>query len=857
MESVEQREYSDRVYETYSKKCAEQLLNLFNLVKTILQINNYESARLEENINAISSGSTELLSISDLFSKFLKPYYEFLKKTLLPKDKFIDNNQIPPKEAFVLMQISIVLIVQHLSNIEKASCITSQEYRKKLENFYKELDLNDLNKSILIINKNIRLNITFQLNTADVPSQVLEAYSAYFKKILQNPGLINGLEYLNSIIQKIKNIVNSTNYTLLRLETSIPWMNDIPNDVLDLVPFVDLNSENDVLKAILKNNVEKECEKELSRMGSSSKKRRYSSSREENLQLKKGGFTEDGLKLKETLRSNYMMRCSKNDNSSKELKNIESETKRLKMAEGEVLTHLDRNCFANVNVILDNITNKTLSKLMNENNDINSKGDDSIQSMFEKLLTNLKSINIISQDYVTQKYQTLDEDIIRILNGINPEIGDSTNYSIENFQRMAQFSQVLNRLDYFMQSVEKTINTNLLLRKNVYRIQSIEKSIMKYAPEVVLKNEYCLLTFFKCSWLNFFFKYSSNDMFSWLKKFDSQFNKKYLLVIGSINARVAAQFVYSVESSPFFNNQKLQSNIKKEYFDSLEPSLGNLLRMVLFKMIEIKGRLRNEEFFSSLDLTTNNSYNISKKLLNEDYELCFSTVNNTNRGLNIVLLSCDYMILSLFIRCLVDKNQKIESTLKNFFKFLFEENSSNLTNVVYLRWIIWATILLGDVKGSTWKDCCIEINKNMLETLFFNSFQKHFEFFKSNTTKISNLLTINKNDSEINLTLFPVKQAYKTKINTTKLNAYVQNPEKFPNINDFTIESNIDGKKGAEPSFYNSDCENKDNQLVTKFILLNKIGNVFGSTLLYMFDETNFIFFLVDVVKQNLTIKFV
>jgi hypothetical protein len=110
-----------------------------------------------------------------------------------------------------------------------------------------------------------------------------------------------------------------------------------------------------------------------------------------------------------------------------------------------------------------------------------------------------------------------------------------------------------------------------------------------------------------------------------------------------------------------------------------------------------------------------------------------------------------------------------------------------------------------------------------------------------------------------NLTIYlrPVKQTYETSLKTEKIYEYKENPNQYPNIDDFIIETMEDRLNKHIPHFYNHTETDIYKCLETKFILLNKISSSFSSSLLYNFEKNDKTFSLVDIDKTELVISFV
>ena len=98
------------------------------------------------------------------------------------------------------------MILKHLNNIEKTCCDQALEYRKELQKFYDTLDFLELNKCVIGISSDLKLNSTLKITNPQIPSQMLGIYTTFFNNMLDNKSIVNSLEYLNSIDQNIRKI---------------------------------------------------------------------------------------------------------------------------------------------------------------------------------------------------------------------------------------------------------------------------------------------------------------------------------------------------------------------------------------------------------------------------------------------------------------------------------------------------------------------------------------------------------------------------------------------------------------------------------------------------------------------------
>ena len=473
----------------------------------------------------------------------------------------------------------------------------------------------------------------------------------------------------------------------------------------------------------------------------------------------------------------------------------------------------------------------------------------------DKLLKDLKNVNLIAQDFVTNTYVDLDTSIQSLLKTIDPEIANSENMSIENVPKIKKIANLINKLNNYVSTIDEKIYEHQLLRQELYRLGSVEKGIVRYAPEVLLKNEHFFSAFFEYNWLKYFFMIASFDMYGWLKEFHLKFNENYHLIIGSINCRIVGQFVYPT-TEVFFNNTQLQNKITAEYYGSLNHSLGNFIKIVLNKMIVVKNKHDASIPIVSIDQDTKEKINFSRKKIDTaNYTLCFSTINNSNRGLRIVLLTCDYLIQASFLKLLLNSNQHFRDNLQNFINYIDSEEPCSLTNAIYIRWLLWATFYLGRVIGSDWISCKIECNATEFNSKLNSALVKQLKFLETNNKDVFN--SSFKELANLTIYLRPVKQTYETSLKTEKIYEYKENPNQYPNIDDFIIETMEDRLNKHIPHFYNHTETDIYKCLETKFILLNKISSSFSSSLLYNFEKNDKTFSLVDIDKTELVISFV
>jgi len=194
-------EETNKLYEDYSKKCIEQLTRLVNLVKTMLKFQHKKTNELENILNSLLSNTVESYGLDDLYLKFIKPLFDYLTKMLLPTHEYVEPNQ-----AFVLMKITLVIIVKHLNTIEKSCCNEILEFRKRLQNYYKEMECDELDKCILTINPKIKLNSVLKSVGPQLPMQLLKLYTSFFKNMLDSGSFVNGLQYMNKLDKSLKRV---------------------------------------------------------------------------------------------------------------------------------------------------------------------------------------------------------------------------------------------------------------------------------------------------------------------------------------------------------------------------------------------------------------------------------------------------------------------------------------------------------------------------------------------------------------------------------------------------------------------------------------------------------------------------
>jgi len=728
--------------------------------------------QLEEVLNLMGNGFQENSGIADLYLNFVKPMFEYLAKSLLPNENFAIN--LPPKQVFVLMQISTIMILKHLNNIEKTCCDQALEFRKELQKFYNQLDIVELNKCMVGISNDLKLNSTIKITNPQIPSQMLDIYTTYFKKMLESKTFLNSLDYLNSIDQNIKKITNSVSFSSMRLDLKVPNF-DIPMEIQDDIPFVDL------------------------------------------------GVQFDGTDFIKYLIDNNPTQCRKASSSK--------------------LSPLDRNCFDGIDRIVKKMTDSIKNVMTGDDEialeeNINKKIELEIQPMIVEMLDDLKNINIIAQEYVSDTYSKMDQLVNQSLKNINPEMVDIEKYAFDSIEQMAKLTQFIGRIDKYCVMLDEKIKEHYELRHELYRAHLVEKSILKYAPEAIIKSEQFILSYFKFDWLKYFFNYVTNDMFGWLKKFNIMFDKNYMIVMGSINTRVVSQFLLSIDDDEgFFNNKDVKNQVEQEFYDSLEPSLGQFMRLIIHKLIKIGSTIDKNQTINILELNSNDKMLLSKNRLDANHSLCFSNIGLSNRSLNVLLFSTDFIYLSALIKCSLSQN--FEAT-NEILEYLNNEMNDNLTNIVYVRWLLWACVFYGTITGNDWIGCCIKLDKKKHPALV-SALVKHLGH-----SKLNNISIINET-----ITVDLVKANQSVKINSNKFKTHQF--DKYPKLEEFLTFEQSDNVSQHKVQFETSTNDiYKD--LKNKFVLLNMFGGVLGSSEMYYFDKIRKEFRLVVVEKKTLQI---
>jgi len=495
----------------------------------------------------------------------------------------------------------------------------------------------------------------------------------------------------------------------------------------------------------------------------------------------------------------------------------------------------DSSCLKN----LDSIVRK-ISDLVDDGV-VGEKKSSTIQNLFDELLESLKNINLISQNYVSKTFMELDKQALDFLKGIN--IKDDE-HALDSFKHLTKMIQLLKSVDDYTKYIDGKINQHLVLRHQLHRTLLIEKSIIKYAAETILRADHFILSFFKCDWSKHFFKFLCNDLFGWLKEFNQSFEPNYLLVLGSVNSRVLAQFLY--KSDNFFNNSILIQNIEQEYYESLDPSLGCFLRLILQKMIAAEQNV--QQFVSHLDTNSSDKMTLTKtKNQPNNATHFFSTIGHANRSLNILLFSVDYIVLSMYVKSLLLDEYTTE--LASFHKYINEQQVESLTSIVYTRWLLWACILFGRCEGFDWGNCCINLDKI-----------KYYDVVNG----IRNQLTFNTSlhasnvADGVQIELVQATNTVRTVIDQNKLSEYHKMPEKFPSLEELvSMEMGETNLTAHVPTFYDYKHLDKFKRLETKFVLLNKLGGALGTSQLYNFNANELCFNLINVDKKTLHIIFV
>ena len=362
---------------------------------------------MEQMLSSLNNGTDEIHSLSDVYLRYVKPFYMFLSKTLIPpeiNESFQNefNYQIPPKQAYIFMQISIIIIAKRLTDLERACCKSIIEYRKHLENIYKDLDLAEMSKSLNLINKDLKLNSSRKLDVPALPSEVLQIYTTYFKNIIKNSaGFMSGLKYLNDINKNMRKLLNSFNYTSLRLEQKIEIF-EVPEELQEFIPFIGFQSDDqNIIKMILDEN-RNPCRKASGNFDKPSfKKIRYednfnqqeeelinnnihgpSESNNQNLNNPFSAYNIHTASNIETLSSNLL--------KSSKIRPAKNKRKSKKPFKNDIISPINRQCFSEIDKIIENMTKIGQETIDYDDNYIDGDEiENSIQPMLEDILTNL------------------------------------------------------------------------------------------------------------------------------------------------------------------------------------------------------------------------------------------------------------------------------------------------------------------------------------------------------------------------------------------------------------------------------------------------------------------------------------
>jgi hypothetical protein len=783
---IKQNNDAQKKINLYANKCGDSIEKLFSLIKFILKKEETDTQELLDNASAYLSNTNNNSSLSGVFLASILPFYDYLKRCFYKNesdDEYLEW-QVPTSIMYSIIQNAIVVFTKNLAELDSNICISIKEKTKNIDDFYTNYGISNINKSIMLINKNCKLN-TFK-ETSDLKSEstertqidLIDAYSVFLTKKLHDHSYNRGLAQFESVAAAmIANIKNFNNFN--RNEMSIINPKEIPNEYATFL-IINQKSDNnfdigedDIISNIFNNN--SVCNVLAGR----------------------------GSGLKEI---NFV--CNTDIN------------KVLNELNQEIITLLNKNrCTSEINI------NK---------NEFNSKIDDRLSKLVDKLnkVSNLAETLITNNDIEMET--EFENKLEKIRSNISTDDEDFTNH----MKYMPLISSQIKSLEFHIKKIESKIKIDQSLEIQCARFLSIDKSILKLMCEQIMAKNIFIHSFLKFNWVNLLFRCTESDIFSDFNvQLGKLINSNYLLVIGSINNKTTAEFLYNETANlKFFNNTEFKNKIISEYYNGLKEGLGKFIKCILFEMLNVMSSLDiTKDQLPSLDYSIKNDLNetliAGNSRINDNYAPCFCTINYLNKPVNLIHNSIDYFISYI---CINYKMNNLNSKAKELFDLLIDllskEPYSELTSCVYSRWVAWICLFFGKIESISW-EAKIIVSLKLSDLKLADIARRHLNAnYQSNNTYC--------------VKLADNKTSFETKIDQAKLDAYINDPKSFPDKNEFTIKtltSNINFK----PNF---DVSSIEKEIETKLILLNKFGKLGCSTI---YNYENYKFTAIDIDNSN------
>lgn len=680
----------------------DKYANLYgNTIKKFYLICKYiltrEIQETEKNVDELSlllhDEPTKFLTLSDVFLSSIKPFYDLLSFNFFPIDKQSKNFSkvyFHPSYVYPVIQSSIMIFTKKLSLFNNLVCKSIRENQMKIDMFEEKFGMNTISKSIVIIDKQSKINFNDQLKegTCSTPLELIDIYSQYLCENLSSNNYFKGINHLNTIADLLKNnIITFNDYKLELKEINVT---DVP--------------------AAIKNSIICEIEEEHIESATLSK---FISSFQECRDLETGKHYEDNnVKLKE-----LNIECEKEFKEA--FKSIYNELQKLSSLKKCNQITDNKDSLKNIDFTMKKYLDK-LNKFSERMISFITNQDIENEMKFNKLLTELD----------------LDENI----------------YSDEIFVHFNYLPKIIKEikiLEKYISKLELRVDQERRVKLNYLRLQSIDKSILKYMCETMMRQDIYLHNYLKFNWVNFLFNCSIDDIFQEFNiSLSNKLNANYLLTIGSIYNRLPHTLIYECEDSKFFQNKHLIEKIKNEYYEGLKNGLGSLISRILVEMLNSIKIFDKNQTHVSIDSKPNFSVNISKKKLTSDHYPCFCTINYQNTPISLLHNTIDYMITYICVNYVLNFGSRT-NLYDILVDLLMNESFTNLTEMVYSRWALWLCVFVGKLISVSWEsNLKIDISDQKIKEIAF----KHLKNYIINPNSLKIKLVEDKStyESKIN-----------------------------------------------------------------------------------------------------------
>lgn len=487
-------------------------------------------------------------------------------------------------------------------------------------------------------------------------------------------------------------------------------------------------------------------------------------------------------------------------------------------------------CNLNLEKMFESLT-QDLSRLNQCSSPANVKSETS-----DRLKEYLDSIQTLTDDtfsYINYHDLEMQQKFNKIMTSMNSELigPDDT---ISHLDYLPKLLKEVKILDVYIDNLDLKMNHERRLALYYQQLESIDKSLLKLMTETIMKNDLFIHNFIKFKWLDLFQKCTVSDAFGdFNRKLSLTINPNYLLSIGSINNRIMSQFYYKENNSNFFENRLLLDKVSNEYYNGLTNGLGGIIRTIITEMLSNIKKFDSSKPQVSVDLA-NNKISVGKQQMTQNHFACFCTINYQNSPLVLMNYTIDYLITYICINFYLNKNdQKALDLFEHLINYLNNEPYSELTSMVYARWVSWICVFAGKLESQLWE--------SNLKIKIINS--------KIKDIAIKHLKNYLKSSTEINIKLVDNAFAYQSSIDQKKVDEFLNNPKSFPDKQDFLINS-ASARHMFSPVFDNSSMEK---ELELLLIILNKFGKL---SCISIHHYAQLIFSPIEIKSNELTLIF-